>query len=44
MAYDNIKSHKKTGCYSLFRKIIFGKTTEGGQINPLAFLGLKTLS
>ena len=44
MAYDNIKSHKKTGCYSLSRKIIFGKTTERGQINPLAFLGLKTLS
>ena len=43
MTYDNSKSHKKTGFHLLFRRYIFGKTTEGGQIDPLAVLGLIAL-
>ena len=30
LTYDNIKSHKKAGLHPLFRKHIFGKTTQGG--------------
>ena len=41
VTYDNIKSHKKTGFHSLFRRYIFGKTT-GGSNRPPAFLRLKT--
>ena len=40
MAYENIKSHKKAGFHSLYKKHIFGKTTEGVQIDPLPVLGL----
>ena len=32
--YDNIKSYKKPGLRPFFEKYIFGKTTEGHQINP----------
>ena len=49
VAYDNIKSHKKTGLQPLFRKHIFEKSqggaTRGGgggggaQIDPLPFSG-----
>ena len=30
MPYDNLKSHKKSGFYPLFRRYIFRKTTGGG--------------
>ena len=33
VTYDNIKSHKKTGCYPFSEKHIFGKTKgEGGKL------------
>ena len=30
--FSHIKSHKKPGFYSLFRRYIFGKTTGGGEV------------
>ena len=44
--YDNIKSHKKAGLYSLSRKYSFGKTTgvvESQIEPPPAFLRLRLL-
>ena len=41
VTYDNIQSHKKAGFHPLFRRYIFGKTAEVGQIDPPAVLGLK---
>ena len=43
VAYDNIKSHKKTGFHSLSRKHIFGETTGVVKLTPPVFLGLKVL-
>ena len=40
VAYDNIKSPKKTRFHSLPRKHIFGKTTEGEWNGSTVFLGL----
>ena len=43
MIYDVIKSHKKPGFYSLFRKYIFGRTTGqrvGCQIDLIVVLRL----
>ena len=45
MAYDNIKSHKKTWLQTLTGKHMFEKTIgEGNQIEPPAFLGLTSKS
>ena len=41
MFYDNIKSHKKARFHPLFKRYIFGKTTEGGQIDTPALVGLR---
>ena len=41
MTYDNIKSHKKPGFQTLFRRYIFRKTTGRGQIDPPTILGLR---
>ena len=42
VTYDNIKSHKKSGLYPLYRRYIIGKTT-GGQINFFSLLRFNEL-
>ena len=43
VTYDNIQSHKKAGFHPLFRRYIFGKTAEVGQIDTPSCFRVKTL-